>query len=107
MTQKMTVYRALQDAGDRGVHSFEFLELGIPRAAARIHELQQEGHTITSTRCRYKGEAEGSLYKLVSTPVEAWPVEQPADLLVREQLAVLSEAAFVAAPRGHWEDAAA
>lgn len=92
MTQRDIVLKALRDAGDRGVHSFEFLELQIPRAAARVLELRENGHTITSTRERLNGDAEGVRYRLIeqpSVPVVAVPVGEPARL-------------FAPSVRSHW-----
>lgn len=90
MTQRDIVLKALRDAGDRGVHSFEFLELQIPRAAARVLELRENGHTITSTRERLNGDAEGVRYRLIEqTPVPVVPVGEPARL-------------FAPSVRSHW-----
>ena len=50
MTQRERVLYELDQAGEAGVRSDTFLELHIPRAAARILELKAEGHEITSTR---------------------------------------------------------
>ena len=57
MTQRERVLRILKEAGEDGVHSFEFYEAGMPRAAARIGELRDAGYTITSTHERYRGDA--------------------------------------------------
>lgn len=92
MTQRDTVLQALRDAGDQGVHSFEFLALGIPRCAARVLELRSSGYTITSTRERLNGDAEGVRYRLIeqpSVPVVAVPVGEPARL-------------FAPSVRSHW-----
>lgn len=72
-TQRDTVLKALRDAGEQGVHSFEFLTLGIPWAAARVLELRESGHTITSTRERLNGEVEGVRYRLIAPPVPLVP----------------------------------
>lgn len=103
MTQRQRVLHLLREAGDRGVHSFEMIQLGIPRVAARVHELQQDGHTIRSERSRFQGTAEGSRYTLVSVPVESWPAVRPVDLLGE------AEGLFVqpAVPRPHYMDDAA
>jgi len=91
VTQRDIVLKALRDAGDRGVHSFEFLELQIPRAAARVLELRENGHTITSTRERLNGDAEGVRYRLIEqTPVPVVPVGEPDRL-------------FAPPARPHWQ----
>lgn len=48
LTQKETVLRDLQEAGDEGVHGFYWLGKYIPRYGARIYELRQEGYNIRS-----------------------------------------------------------
>lgn len=80
-TQREVVLSALRDAGDTGVHSFEFLSVGIPRAAARVQELRVDGHTITSTRECLNGNAQGVRYRLVEPPQVDEPVVDaaPAD----------------------------
>jgi len=88
VTQRDIVLKALRDAGDRGVHSFEFLELQIPRAAARVLELRENGHTITSTRERLNGDAEGVRYRLIEQA--RLPVGEPDRL-------------FVPPSRPHWQ----
>lgn len=50
LTQKDTVLRVLSDSGAGGVRSDQFLAMGIPRAAARVLELRNEGYEISSTR---------------------------------------------------------
>lgn len=57
-TQKDRVLKMLRSAGKAGVRSDVFLGARIPRAAARVLELRQEGYEITAERerqfCRYK-----------------------------------------------------
>lgn len=50
LTQKDRVLYALRDAGEAGLRSDIFLKLSIPRAAARVKELREEGHQISSVR---------------------------------------------------------
>lgn len=50
LTQKQRVHYMLRDAGSYGVRSDLFLSVGIPRAAARVKELREEGLQITSER---------------------------------------------------------
>ena len=65
LTQRDQVLLILQEAGERGVHSFEFLQGYLPRVAARVNELRNMGHTITSTREKFQGKAAGVRYTLV------------------------------------------
>lgn len=50
MTQKQRVLQKLQGAPD-GVSSKAFIQDFMPRVAARIQELRDEGYPITSERC--------------------------------------------------------
>ena len=50
MTQRQRVLKMLQDAGPKGVSSKTFIESYLPRAAARIQELKDEGVPITTER---------------------------------------------------------
>lgn len=56
-TQKERVLQILKVHGKHGVRSDHFLNVHIPRAAGRIHELKEEGYEISSERekqfCRY------------------------------------------------------
>lgn len=63
-TQRQCVLEMLQSAGDKGVHSFTFIQARIPRVAARVCELREEGHRIESTREALHGAAEGVRYTL-------------------------------------------
>lgn len=93
MTQRETVLQALKDAGDTGIHSFDFLQVGIPRAAARIRELREMGYTISSVRERLNGEAEGVRYRLV---------EQAQTVLVPESVDELADRLFPLPSKPHW-----
>ena len=54
----------LEDAGERGVTTAQFLDARIPRFSARIGELRKEGHPVHTKRLR-----EGSfLFTLVRQP---------------------------------------
>jgi hypothetical protein len=66
MSQKDRILRLLEERGDRGVHSFEFYEMRMPRGAAAIHALKKEGHPIEAEHQTYKGESEGVRYFLRS-----------------------------------------
>lgn len=48
MTQRQRVLKMLKEAGPKGIRSDKFFEAYLPRAAARILELKQEGYEITS-----------------------------------------------------------
>lgn len=100
MTQRDQILQMLRDAGDRGLHSFELYEARLPRAAARIAELREAGFTITSTRERYRGQAEGVRYRLVEATHQVARVEP--SLLGEDRLGGRS---FPSAVAG-WEDAA-
>lgn len=94
MTQKQQILARLQAAGDRGVHSFEFYEDRMPRAAARIAELRAEGHTITATRERLRGDADGVRYRLIQPPPKrAVAVTEAANV----------EPLFAPPPRPHYQ----
>lgn len=62
MTQKERVLKLLRERGSRGVRSFEFYEMRIPRGAARINDLKEEGYKITSESIDNGNER---LYKLI------------------------------------------
>jgi hypothetical protein len=77
MSQKDRVLEMLRQAGTRGVHSFEFYEARLPRAAARILELRAEGHKIAAVRELFRGESNGVRYRLVeNAPACFVPVEE-------------------------------
>ncbi len=46
MTQRETILRMLEEAGDRGVTGNTFYANFLPRFPARIHELKKQGHNI-------------------------------------------------------------
>jgi len=50
MNQRQRVLKMLTDAGPKGVSSKTFIESYLPRAAARIQELKDEGVPITTER---------------------------------------------------------
>lgn len=52
MTQRARVLKMLQEAGTKGVRSDEFIAAYMPRAAARVKELRDEGYEITSEQER-------------------------------------------------------
>ena len=70
MSQRDQVLAMLKAAGPAGVHSFELLQAGLPRAAARIVELRQAGFVIDSKRERLNGEARGCRYRLLPALTE-------------------------------------
>lgn len=70
-TQREVVLEMLEKRGERGVHSFEFIQVQIPRVAARVCELRAEGYEITSEHEALHGTAEGVRYKLANAGVGA------------------------------------
>ncbi|HEX5591995.1 MAG TPA: helix-turn-helix domain-containing protein [Solirubrobacterales bacterium] len=66
MSQKQKILRLLQERGERGVHSFEFYEMRMPRGAAAICDLRKEGHNIDGVDETFRGEAGGKRYFLRS-----------------------------------------
>lgn len=61
MTQAQRIHRALKLAGPRGITALDFIRtptfdggLPITRLAARIQELREQGHVITSSEKRNK-----------------------------------------------------
>jgi len=50
MTQRDRILRALEAAGSKGVRSDAFIADFMPRAAARVQELKDEGYDISSER---------------------------------------------------------
>lgn len=80
MTQKARVLAILKAAGTEGVRSDHFFRSHMPRAAARIQELRDEGHNITSTR-----EGKYTRYRLVEVGAgnciegrSSWRNDEPA-----------------------------
>jgi len=73
LTQKEIVLKMLEVGGDKGVHSFSFIQARIPRVAARICELRAEGYEITSKRELLHGSAEGVRYQLIGSSAEQIP----------------------------------
>lgn len=82
MTQRERIHAMLRDAGPRGVHSFEFFEQRMPRAAAVICVLRQEGMRIESQNERHHGGAMGVRYVLCQPVrhVAPAPVDDSASL---------------------------
>lgn len=62
LTQRDRILFELREAGERGVHSEVFYRLHMPRFAARILELKEAGHNITSVP-----EGNGARYTLVGS----------------------------------------
>lgn len=50
MTQRERILRMLEEAGPKGVRSDECIKDFMPRAAARVQELKDEGYAISSER---------------------------------------------------------
>jgi hypothetical protein len=66
MTQKTRILKLLEERGERGVHSFEFYEMRMPRGASAICELRKEGFAIEGEDAPFHGEAGGKHYVLRS-----------------------------------------
>lgn len=64
MTQRERVLAMLTEAGPAGVHSFVFFEERMPRAAAVVHKLRQDGYDIVSRTETLRGGAKGVRYFL-------------------------------------------
>jgi hypothetical protein len=65
-TQRQVVLEILEERGDRGCHSFEFIQARIPRVAARVCELRAEEHSIDSEPEALHGAAKGVRYTLTN-----------------------------------------
>ena len=50
MTQRQRILRMLEEAGPRGIRSDECIKDYMPRAAARVQELKDQGYPISSER---------------------------------------------------------
>lgn len=50
MSQKANVLRILEAKGAKGARSDEFIKMFMPRAAARVQELKDDGYCISSER---------------------------------------------------------
>lgn len=65
MSQREKVLAALRYAGDRGLNSFWGYQNSVPRLAAIVHSLKQEGFVISSVE---NGENHSCTYYLVKVP---------------------------------------
>jgi len=73
MTQRETILRMLEEAGDRGVTGNTFYANFLPRFPARIHELKKQGHNIQ----RFPTEEPNVfLYRLVKVSVTPTSVDR-------------------------------
>ena len=77
MTQRETVLAMLEEAGERGVSSNAFYAAHLPRFSARLHELRNAGHMITTEPV----EQGHFLYRLVK--VSATTTQTDPSLCVR------------------------
>lgn len=73
MSQRDRILEMLEQAGEKGVHSFEFYEQRMPRGAAVICDLRKEGYPIESVNEKYNGDAQGVRYFLRSTQLFDMP----------------------------------
>lgn len=69
MTQRQQVLQLLREVGPRGIHTFELRARYIGNPSQRVAELEAEGHHITHQRERLNGQAVGTRYRLVESPV--------------------------------------
>ena len=73
MTQNEAVYRLLQLRGEQGVTALDALrEVGSFRLAARIHDLIEDGHNITSTMEVTPQGKHIARYRLVEATPDVW-----------------------------------
>lgn len=64
LTKAQKVFNKLSSAGEEGVFSFDLINVGGLRAAARIGELKKEGHNIISIPEKSKNGTLGCRYYL-------------------------------------------
>ena len=69
MTQHDRILIWLKERGHHGVHSFELVEAHMPRGAAIVKVLRDEGYEIDSVREPYLGKSKGVRYILRTSPV--------------------------------------
>lgn len=62
-SKAQNVLFTLQQAGDRGIHSFDLQPIGGWRYAARINDLKKQGYSITAIPEK-RGESRGVRYFL-------------------------------------------
>lgn len=80
-SQRERVLAWLRRRGKQGVHSFELVADGMPRAAAVVHRLREDGFIIDSPRESFNGgESKGVRYILVREPLGPAPA-QPAEVI--------------------------
>lgn len=77
-TQKEIVLKMLEEAGDKGIHSFQFMQIQLPRVAARICELRAEGYEISSEHELLYGSATGVRYRLQGGDARERPTQTSA-----------------------------
>lgn len=116
-TQKEQVEHLLRTRGEKGVHTFELhRECYIMNPSERIRELRDHDWVIDATDERFKGEAFGTRYRLISEPAVEHSRGYPpsarsasAKMVAGPPAAVLSDGQlFDVEPcsASHWEDAA-
>jgi winged helix domain-containing protein len=83
MSQHDRILRWLRERGEKGVHSFELFEAKMPRGAAVIKVLRDEGYDIESRREPYFGKSQGVRYVLRSAPsLSRGPEPEPEPQLI-------------------------
>jgi hypothetical protein len=84
VTQRERVLYELREAGEKGVRSDYWYEIGLPRGAARIKDLRKEGHEITSKNehpfVRYYLVEVGAANPEVGSPAGVSQIGASADL---------------------------
>lgn len=63
LSHKQRILKLLEQAGEKGIHSFDLGNRVTPRAAARINDLKNDGYQIEA-RSEKKGSAYGVRYFL-------------------------------------------
>jgi hypothetical protein len=64
LSHKQRILKLLEQAGEKGIHSFDLVNWVTPRAAARINDLKNDGYEIEALHEK-KGRAYGVRYKLI------------------------------------------
>ena len=95
MTQRDRVLEMLKAAGQNGVRSDHFIANYMPRAAARVQELKEQGYEISSER-----EGKYTRWTLLNIGVESdsWDESQPQGQGLPEHRWVTLDSGVAASP---------
>ena len=89
MTDKQRVLKILEQASDKGIHSFDLMKLAnTPRVAARVRDLKEEGYDIASEPEKM-GDSVGTRYTLVGgvqKPVYKWIIDDVNNKAIRVRI---------------------